>query len=87
MSATGEAMITIQERLKKLFVANFEFDEAALTPEATMDGLGLDSLDKIEFMFAIEEEFGIKMPDRDVKIVTIQDMIDIINRLVSEKQA
>lgn len=73
------------ERIKKLFLSNFDFPEERLRPEVTIEGLGLDSLDKIEFMFALEQEFDIKIPDREVTLNSIQDMIDVIERLVSEQ--
>ncbi len=41
------------ERIRKLFIDNLELKEDALKPEAAIDSLGLDSLDKIEFMFEI----------------------------------
>ncbi len=72
-------------RIKKLFLDNFDFDENLLKPEATVDSLGLDSLDKVEFMFALEKEFDIRIPDRDVTINSIQDMIDIVDRLAAEQ--
>ncbi|MDA8079030.1 MAG: phosphopantetheine-binding protein [Nitrospiraceae bacterium] len=78
--------MSTSDRLKKLFVENLELREDALSPEVTLESLGLDSLDKIEFMFAIEDEFKIKVPERDVKINTIQDLIDIIDKFVSEKK-
>ena len=78
--------MTTYERIKKLFLENFEYDESVLKPEATIEGLGLDSLDKIEFMFALEKEFDIKIPDREVKINSIQDMIDVIDRLSAEQR-
>ncbi len=73
------------ERIKKLYLENFDFEEERLLPEATIEGLGLDSLDRIEFMFALEKEFDIKIPDREVTLNTIQDMIDVIDRLVVEQ--
>jgi acyl carrier protein len=76
----------ISERLKKLFIEKLEIREDVLSPNVTLESLGLDSLDRIEFMFAIEDEFKIKVPEREVKINTIQDLIDIIDKLVSEKK-
>ncbi len=73
------------ERIKKLFLENFDFDETRLTTEATIDSLGLDSLDKIEFLFALEKEFDIKIPDREVTLNSIQDMIDVVERLSAEQ--
>jgi len=77
--------VSTLERIKKLFLSNFDFPEERLRPEVTIEGLGLDSLDKIEFMFALEQEFDIKIPDREVTLNSIQDMIDVIERLVSEQ--
>jgi acyl carrier protein len=78
---------TTLERIKKLFLKNFDFLEEQLLPEATIESLGLDSLDKIEFMFALEEEFDIKIPDREVKLTSIQDMVTVIERLAVEQHA
>jgi acyl carrier protein len=73
------------ERLKKLFIDKFDFNVEELRPETTLEYLGLDSLDKIEFMFDIENEFNIKIPDEQFKVVTIRDMVDAIDRFVSEQ--
>jgi len=73
------------ERLKKLFINKFDFNVEELKPETTLEFLGLDSLDKIEFMFDIENEFKIKIPDEQFKVTTIQEMVDAIDRFVSEQ--
>lgn len=73
------------ERLKKLFVEKLDFKEELLIPEATLESLGLDSLDKIEFVFSIEDEFKIAVPERDVKLDTIQDIVDVVDKLVAEQ--
>jgi acyl carrier protein len=78
-------VVTTLDRIKKLFLENFDFPEERLHPEATIEGIGLDSLDKIEFMFALEKEFDIKIPDREVKLNSIQDMISVIERLAAEQ--
>ena len=64
------------ERLRKLFVDKFDFNIEELKPDTTLEYLGLDSLDKIEFMFDIEDEFKIKIPDQEFKVTTIQDIVD-----------
>lgn len=74
------------ERIKKLFLQNFNFPEERLHPEATIESIGLDSLDKIEFLFALEKEFNVRIPDREVALNSIQDMINVIDRLVHEQQ-
>ncbi len=74
------------ERIKKLFIDKIDLKEESLKPESTLDSLGLDSLDKIEFLFALEEEFRIKIDDRSKTISTIRDMVDLIDNLVAEQQ-
>ena len=77
---------TTLERLKVLFVNKFHFNVSELTPEAELESLGLDSLDKLEFMFDIEEEFKIKIPDNRFKVSTIQDMVAAIAQFISEQE-
>ena len=72
------------ERIKKLFLENFDFPGDRVYPEATIENIGLDSLGKIEFLFALEKEFDIKIPDREVKLNLFQDMISMIERLIAE---
>jgi acyl carrier protein len=74
------------ERIKKLFLDNFDFKEEVLKPEVTIESLGLDSLDKIEFLFALEQEFDIKIPDREVKLISIQDVVDVVERFTAEQR-
>lgn len=73
------------ERIKKLFVEKFDLDETTFTSDATLESLGLDSFDKLEFMFALEDEFKINFPGRDVSIRTVQDALGIIEKLLAEQ--
>jgi acyl carrier protein len=73
------------ERIKKLFLDNYEFPEERLCPEATIESIGLDSLDRIEFLFALEKEFNIKIPDREVTLNSLQDVIGVVERLTVEQ--
>jgi acyl carrier protein len=74
------------ERLKNLFINKFDFNVEELKPETSLEYLGLDSLDKIEFMFDIENEFNIKIPDQEFKVTTIQDIVDAVDRFISEQR-
>ena len=74
------------ERLKQLFIAKFDFNIEELKPTTTLEYLGLDSLDIIEFMFDMENEFNIKIPDREFKVTTIQEMVDALDRFISEQR-
>jgi len=78
---------TTLERLKHLFIAKFDFNIEGLKPTTTLEFLGLDSLDIIEFMFDMENEFNIRIPDQEFKVKTIQDMVDALDRLISEQDA
>ena len=77
-------MSTTLERLQQLFIAHFDYNIEELSATTTLENLGLDSLDVIEFMFDIENEFDIKIPDRDFKVATIQDMVDAVDRFIAE---
>ncbi|MFC1989162.1 acyl carrier protein [Chloroflexota bacterium] len=78
-------MATIFERVKKIIVDQLGVEEAEAVPSANfVNDLGADSLDLVELIMSIEEEFSgssqkIEIPDEDAeKIVTIQDAVDYI---------
>jgi acyl carrier protein len=75
------------ERLTELFKDKLDVPEGTLLPEATLDSLGLDSLDKIEFLFTLEEEFRIRIDERSKRINTLRDMADLIDVIAAEQQA
>lgn len=79
-------MNTLQT-IQRMMVEQFELKAEDLTPDAQLEALGLDSLSVIEFMFNIEDEFHIKLPDERVEIKTIQDIAGIVERLVAEQKA
>jgi len=68
------------EKIKKIIVDQLGVDESEVTPEASfVDDLGADSLDTVELVMALEEEFGIEIPDEDAeKLLTIEDVINYI---------
>ena len=72
--------------IQRMMAEQFELEEEKLTPDAELESLGLDSLSVIEFMFNIEDEFSIKLPDERVELKTIQDVVDVVDRLVTEQQ-
>jgi acyl carrier protein len=84
----GESMSSTLERLQKLFMARFHFKKEELEAATTLEYLGLDSLNIIEIMFDIENEFKIRVPDqelRELAVSTIQDMVDALDRFISEQ--
>lgn len=68
------------EELRKLIVEMLEVDEAEVVPEASfVDDFNADSLDFIELITAVEDTFGIEIPDEDAeKLQTVRDAIDYI---------
>ena len=68
------------EKIKKIIVDQLGVDESEVTLEASfVDDLGADSLDTVELVMALEEEFGIEISDEDAeKIITIGDAIKYI---------
>jgi acyl carrier protein len=62
-------------RIKALAAKEFSIDPNGLDPAAPLDTLGIDSLSFIEFMFKIEEEFGVSVSDEDLRsIKTLADL-------------
>jgi len=70
---------TIQEMMVKQFDLKLE----DLTPDATLEGLGLDSLSVIEFTFNLEDELKITMPDERVELKTLLDVVNLIDKLIA----
>lgn len=70
----------IFEKIKKVIVEQLGVADTAVTPEASfIDDLGADSLDIVELIMALEEEFDMEIPDADAeKIVTVGDVTDYI---------
>lgn len=70
-------MEAVIHRVSSLVGEQLGVEEADLVPEASLlDDLGADSLDVVELVMALEEEFGIEVPDDDVEnIRTIQDIV------------
>jgi acyl carrier protein len=72
--------MSIDEKIKKIICEQLEVNEEDVVPEASfVDDLGADSLDQVELIMAMEEEFGISISDEEAeKIVTVKDAITYI---------
>ena len=74
-------MSDIQERVKKIIIEQLGVKEEEVKPEASFENdLGADSLDTVELVMALEEEFETEIPDEEAeKIKTVQAAIDYVN--------
>lgn len=73
-------MSSVEERVKAIVVEQLGVKEEDVTPDAHfVDDLGADSLDTVELVMALEEEFETEIPDEDAeKITTVKQAIDYI---------
>ncbi len=74
-------MSEVEERVKKIIVEQLGVNAEQVTNSASfVDDLGADSLDTVELVMALEEEFGLEIPDDEAqKLGTVQSAIDYIN--------
>ncbi len=74
-------MSTVEERVKQIVVEQLGVKEEEVTPDSSfVDDLGADSLDTVELVMALEEEFNCEIPDEEAeKITTVQQAIEYIN--------
>jgi len=73
-------MADIEAKVKKMISEQLGVPETDVKPEASfVNDLGADSLDTVELVMALEEEFGVEIPDEDAeKIATVQNAIEYI---------
>lgn len=74
-------MSDIESRVKSIVIEQLGVDDAEVKNESSfIDDLGADSLDTVELVMALEEEFGTEIPDEEAeKITTVQLAIDYVN--------
>ncbi len=76
------------DRIKGLISEHLDVDENKIVLEASFsDDLGADSLDIVELIMALEENFEIEIPDEDAEeILTVKDAVDYVNDKISKKE-
>jgi acyl carrier protein len=75
-------MADIEEKVREIICEQLNVSAEDVVPEASfVDDLGADSLDQVELIMAMEEEFDISIPDEDAeKIATVKDAIEYIEK-------
>jgi len=78
--------MTVEERVKKVVEDQLSVNQDQINPEASfIDDLGADSLDTVELVMALEEEFSIEIPDEEAeKITKVGEAIEYIKANISE---
>ena len=75
-------MPVVEEKVKQIIVDQLGVEPSEVTPTASfVDDLGADSLDRVELIMALEETFGVEIPDDEAeKISTVQNAVDYIQK-------
>ena len=70
------------EKVKEVMINTLNCDEEKITPQAVLDDdLNIDSLDAVELVMALEEEYRIKIPDTELEnMKTVQNIVDCIEK-------
>jgi len=73
-------MYMVMEKIKEILVEQLNVDESEIVPEASfIDDLGADSLDVVELIMSMEEEFGIEIPEDEVEsLATVGAAVEYI---------
>ena len=74
----------IFEKIRDVLAQQFEIDPETITPDTNLiDDLGADSLDVVEMMMALEEEFGITIEDEKIaELKTVGDVVDCVESMI-----
>ena len=79
-------MTTTLDALREILAANFSLQPDALTPDARLDDLDIDSLSVVEVLFAVEDRFGITIPSDSGQarntLKTVGDLADFVDGLI-----
>ena len=80
--------MAVADKVKSIIVENLGVDEDEVTPDASFqEDLGADSLDVVELVMALEEQFGVEIPDEDAeKITRVREAIEYIETHAKAKK-
>jgi acyl carrier protein len=76
------------ERVRKVIATSKRIPEDRVTIDSSFEELGIDSMDAVEILFALENEFDISIPDEEVKTVrNVRQMVEGVEKLLAAKSA
>lgn len=75
------------DRLRAILVKDYQLAADAVTADAALEGLGIDSLGVAELLFNIEDEFKLTLPREPVALATVGDVAGFIDGLLAQQQA
>jgi acyl carrier protein len=73
------------DRLVRILADEHKLAIDALQPDARLDELGIDSLSVMELLFKIEDEFNIRVPNEQVPLRTVQDVVSYVDNLIAQQ--
>jgi acyl carrier protein len=73
--------------LQDLIQEKYGIEPSALDPHASIRAAGLDSLALVEFLFAVEDRFGISLPDQQTELDTLADLALVVDNLCATQKA
>jgi acyl carrier protein len=74
-------------RLSEWLVRDYRLDPGQITPNATLQDLGIDSLGTVELLWSVEERFGIQLPHDPPALNTLGEVVAYVDALVAQQQA
>ncbi len=71
--------------MAEVLTEKYDVDREAISPDATLTELGLDSLTNVELLFDVEDEFGIEIPEERATFETLAEAAALVDELVQAK--
>ena len=82
-------MAEVRDKIIQIIATECEIDPARIKPEATLDDLGISSVDLVQVMFQIEEEFDVYLADEEIGADTesVGQLLEAVEKLIAAKSA
>ena len=85
-ASTGPEPSDVTQRVLRIIADNQRKDVSLVTTDSTFEELGIDSMDAVNIVFALENEFNINVPDEEMKnIRSVRDIVEGVHKLVAAK--